>query len=173
MVSLEFLSDIILPDLKDRRGYSHLKEEALDRTMWRHCFGGGFGPVVRQNTEWMNFNGFVCFRNLVIPNLAVRSISRTHLRHTVPGQEIFVSVSPLTSRSLGMEFFLTLYTSRRGTVIVVHTGKHQIVQWHWVVDYEQHSKKQRCPYSQDLSVGIKEDRTFNPYAANVENMVSS
>jgi len=31
-----------------------LKEEALDRTMWRHRFGGGFGPVVRQNTEWMN-----------------------------------------------------------------------------------------------------------------------
>jgi len=28
-----------------------LKEEALDPTMWRHRFGGGFGPVVRQNTE--------------------------------------------------------------------------------------------------------------------------
>jgi len=27
-------------------------EEALDRTMWRHRFGGGFGYVVRQNTEW-------------------------------------------------------------------------------------------------------------------------
>jgi len=26
----------LLDDLKDRRGYSHLKEEALDRTMWRH-----------------------------------------------------------------------------------------------------------------------------------------
>jgi hypothetical protein len=38
-------------DLKDRRGYSHLKEEALDRTMWRNRFGGGFGPVIRQNTE--------------------------------------------------------------------------------------------------------------------------
>ena len=41
----------LLDDLKDRRGYSHLKEEALDRTMWRYRFGGGFGPVVRQNTE--------------------------------------------------------------------------------------------------------------------------
>ena len=40
----------LLDDLKDRRGYS-LKEEALDRTTWRNCFGGGFGPVVRQNTE--------------------------------------------------------------------------------------------------------------------------
>ena len=41
----------LLDDLKDRRGNCHLKEEALDRTMWRHRFGGGFGPVVRQNTE--------------------------------------------------------------------------------------------------------------------------
>ena len=44
----------LLDDLKARRGYSHLKEEALDRTMRRHHFGGGFGPVVRQNTELMN-----------------------------------------------------------------------------------------------------------------------
>jgi len=44
----------LLDNLKDRRGYSHLKEEALDRTVWRHRFGGGFGPVVRQNSEWMN-----------------------------------------------------------------------------------------------------------------------
>jgi hypothetical protein len=41
----------LLDDLKDRRGYSHLKEEALDRTIWRNRFGRGFGPVVRQNTE--------------------------------------------------------------------------------------------------------------------------
>jgi len=41
----------LLDDLKDRRGYSHLKEEALDRAMWRNRFGGGFEPVVRQNTE--------------------------------------------------------------------------------------------------------------------------
>ena len=37
----------LLDDLKDRRGYSHLKEEALDRNMWRDRFGRGFEPVVR------------------------------------------------------------------------------------------------------------------------------
>ena len=42
----------LLDELKKRRGYSHLKEEALERTMWRYHFGGGFEPVVRQNTEW-------------------------------------------------------------------------------------------------------------------------
>ena len=36
----------LLDDLKERRGYSHLKEEALDRTMWSARFGRGFGPVV-------------------------------------------------------------------------------------------------------------------------------
>ena len=41
----------LLDDLKERRGYSHLKEEALDRTMWRAGFGRGLGPVVRQDTE--------------------------------------------------------------------------------------------------------------------------
>jgi hypothetical protein len=41
----------ILVDLKEGRGYSHLKEEDLDRTMWRDRFGRGFGPVVRQTAK--------------------------------------------------------------------------------------------------------------------------
>ena len=38
-------------DLKERTGYSHLKEEAPDRTMRRTRFVRGFGPVVRQTTK--------------------------------------------------------------------------------------------------------------------------
>jgi hypothetical protein len=41
----------LLNDLKEERGYSHLKEEALDRTMWRASFGRDFGPVVRQTNN--------------------------------------------------------------------------------------------------------------------------
>jgi hypothetical protein len=41
----------LLDDLKERRGYSHLKEEALDHTMWRARFGRVFGPVVRHTTK--------------------------------------------------------------------------------------------------------------------------
>jgi hypothetical protein len=41
----------LLDDLKERRGYCHLKEEALDRTMWRAGFGRGVGPVVRKTTN--------------------------------------------------------------------------------------------------------------------------
>jgi hypothetical protein len=41
----------LLDDLKEGRGYLHLKEEALDRTMWRARFGRGFGPGVRQTTK--------------------------------------------------------------------------------------------------------------------------
>ena len=41
----------LLDDLEERRGYSQLKEEALDRTMWRARFGRGIGPIVRQTTK--------------------------------------------------------------------------------------------------------------------------
>ena len=41
----------VLDDLKERGGYCHLKEEALDRTMCRFGFGRCFGPVVRQTTK--------------------------------------------------------------------------------------------------------------------------
>jgi hypothetical protein len=40
----------LLDDLGDRRGYSNLKEEALDRIKWRNRFGRGCGPVVWQIT---------------------------------------------------------------------------------------------------------------------------
>jgi hypothetical protein len=36
----------LLDDLGDRKGYSHLKEEDLDRIKWRNRFGRGCGPVV-------------------------------------------------------------------------------------------------------------------------------
>jgi hypothetical protein len=44
----------LLDDLKERRGYSHLKEEVLDRSIWTACFGRGFGLVVRQTAKRMN-----------------------------------------------------------------------------------------------------------------------
>jgi hypothetical protein len=46
-------------DLKGRRGYCHLEEEALDCTMWRARFGIGFGPVVRQTAKGVN--EYVCY----------------------------------------------------------------------------------------------------------------
>jgi hypothetical protein len=41
----------LLDDLNERREYSHLREEVLDRTMWRARFGRGYGPVVRQTAK--------------------------------------------------------------------------------------------------------------------------
>jgi hypothetical protein len=37
--------------LGDRRGYSHLKEEGLDRIKWRNRFGRGCEPVIWQITD--------------------------------------------------------------------------------------------------------------------------
>jgi hypothetical protein len=36
-----------LNDLKEKRWYWKLKEEALDHTLWSIRFGRGYGPVVR------------------------------------------------------------------------------------------------------------------------------
>jgi hypothetical protein len=37
----------LLDDLKEKTGYWKLKEEALDRTLWRTRLGRGYRPVVR------------------------------------------------------------------------------------------------------------------------------
>jgi hypothetical protein len=41
----------LMDDLKEKRGYSHLKGKAVYRTMWRARFGKGFGPAVRQTAK--------------------------------------------------------------------------------------------------------------------------
>jgi hypothetical protein len=41
----------LLDDLKEKRRYWILNEDALDRTVWRTRFGRGYGPVVRQTAE--------------------------------------------------------------------------------------------------------------------------
>ena len=40
-----------LLDLKGKRGYLKLKEEALDRSVWRTSFGSGYQTAVRQIAE--------------------------------------------------------------------------------------------------------------------------
>jgi hypothetical protein len=41
----------LLDGLKEKIGYWKVKEEALDHTLWRTCFGRGSGAVVSQTTE--------------------------------------------------------------------------------------------------------------------------
>jgi hypothetical protein len=41
----------LLDHLNEKRRYSHLKEEALDRTKWKARFGRVFGPVVRETSK--------------------------------------------------------------------------------------------------------------------------
>jgi hypothetical protein len=40
----------LLDDFKEKRRYCKLKEEVLDRTLWRSRCGRGYGTVVRQAT---------------------------------------------------------------------------------------------------------------------------
>jgi hypothetical protein len=41
----------LLDDLKEKRRYWKLKEEVLDRTVWRIRFGRSYETVVRQTAE--------------------------------------------------------------------------------------------------------------------------
>jgi hypothetical protein len=41
----------LLGVVMEMRRYRKSKEEALDRTVWRTCFGRGYGPVVGQTGE--------------------------------------------------------------------------------------------------------------------------
>jgi hypothetical protein len=96
----------LLDDLKDRRGYCHLKEEALDRNMWRDRFGRGFEPVVRQTTGWWWWR----WMTLQVPELCQGSRSSNFGRDTenseffaqhlhscwrIPGPALFWDVSSL------------------------------------------------------------------------------
>jgi len=38
----------LLDDVKEMTEHWKKKEEALDCTLWRTCFGGGYGPVVNR-----------------------------------------------------------------------------------------------------------------------------
>jgi hypothetical protein len=70
----------LLGDLKERRGYSRLTEEALDRTMWRARFGRGFGPVVRQTAKWMHYKLQVGVRDVSFCCLCQRTLVRRQTR---------------------------------------------------------------------------------------------
>jgi hypothetical protein len=54
----------LLDDIKETRGYCKLKEEVLDGTAWRTCFGRGYGPFVRLRNE--SAGGYIRFLRDVI-----------------------------------------------------------------------------------------------------------
>jgi len=60
-----------------------LKEEALDRTMWRNRFGRGFGPVVWQITDDDEYRQCAY-------NITVRSV---HTTIVGGGKEISITYS--------------------------------------------------------------------------------
>jgi hypothetical protein len=62
-----------------------LKDEALDRTMWRARFGRGFGPVVRQAT-WMNEPEICLFSRVSRPALGLTQIVTVRLRGGGPSR---------------------------------------------------------------------------------------
>jgi hypothetical protein len=104
----------LLDDLKERRGYSHLKEEALDRPTRRARFGRGFGPVVRQTTKWMKW--IHCHAHKLQSLVPVMNL--TTPAHTFPlfAPVSFILIVPFQSTSV-FQVASSLHTKEYFTIL--------------------------------------------------------
>jgi hypothetical protein len=86
----------LLDDLKEKRIHWKLKEEALDRTLWRTRFGRGYGPVVRQTTEWNEITISPCsYFPVALPPVFGSWPPLTRLRNLTHFRHITLGSSPL------------------------------------------------------------------------------
>ena len=60
-------------DLKEKRRYWKLKEEALDRTLWRTCLSRSFVSVVRQTTALSEPVGVELIMRGCVPVIMVKT----------------------------------------------------------------------------------------------------
>jgi hypothetical protein len=84
----------LLDIFKERTGYSHLKEEALDRTMWRAGFGRGSGSVVRKTAELIKVPTRQQSVKINFPyrNLRVSLCSHKHLKFLSKSSSLFFAI---------------------------------------------------------------------------------
>jgi hypothetical protein len=76
----------LLENLQETRGCWKLKEEALDRTMWRTHFGRGYGPDVRQSVE--SRKGWIYHRNFLLSYCEhFAAYMATILHRSTPGEQ--------------------------------------------------------------------------------------
>jgi hypothetical protein len=74
-------------DVKEKRGYRKLKEEELDRTLWRSRFGRGCERDVRQTAEWVNGSEIWTRTMAILCTISIKFISirtlRCHLNYSI------------------------------------------------------------------------------------------
>jgi hypothetical protein len=92
----------LLDDLQERRGYSHLKEEALCRTMWTARFGRSFGHVVRQTAKRTNESYIyirVCIYICIYTYIYILFLNTTGMPH--PKKQNFKFVEIISFSTVG------------------------------------------------------------------------
>jgi len=67
-----------MDDHKEMRVWWKLKEEAVDRTLWGNRFGRGYGPTVRQSTEWI-LRTILCLLRTIISRLEKMREAQVHI----------------------------------------------------------------------------------------------
>ena len=106
----------LLHDLKETRGYWESKKEALDSTLWRTCFGRGYGLVVRTCGNVSEDFQTCIFRTDYTGIILLGVLSQKteiYLRLLGLIEFYFCSYSPLTQNTNIMRMFVnqTVYTT--------------------------------------------------------------
>ena len=110
------------------RGYSHLKEEAPDRTVWTARFLRGFGPILRQTTKWMNDEYIILYRLIYYyyyyssMAIAASNILRHAEQFLTAGLRIYGTMKTFTLRRSTTDHHHTNYYSREFSLLIYRTN---------------------------------------------------
>ena len=121
----------LLDDLKDRRGYSHLKEEGLNRSTWRARFGRDFGLVVIQTAKWKLLSNFLTYIYIYIYiyiykilHFSFYSKQRAWLPVTITALNGKLTSTTLYSCKKYVTPFQHSFVQRRAILLLVPFGHH-------------------------------------------------
>jgi hypothetical protein len=110
----------LLGDLKEKIRNWKLKEEALDRTMWKTRFGRGYEPVVRQTTEWMKLPPALTRKTLNFATVCVYMHRSIFVSNNIIS---YTTLSGPCGKAAGASHpLLTLRFSLEGAIPLPHTS---------------------------------------------------
>jgi hypothetical protein len=111
----------LLDDLKEKRRCRKLKEEALDRTLWRPRFGRFYGPVVRQTTESI----WIMHGPLLLPGMESRLLN--HKDRTLNAIKIELFWLPVDTSGINLTSFIVAMWSQPARPNIQHRTPQETV----------------------------------------------
>ena len=94
--------------MKETRRYWKLKEETLDCTVWTTRFRRGYGPIVRQTTEFSGLEqvGFISFMKPACSNPENEILCFKILSNKFTGSFVFTVVNRMYIYNFRKQYFV-------------------------------------------------------------------